>query len=129
MIYVTDTHPFVWYLSGDNKIGKNAKKIFDRAENGEDIIVVPTIVLAECLHILEKKDMINEFKNILQKVEMGWNYTPMPFDMAIIKNIINMKKLNELHDKIIAASAKVLNADLITKDDEIKKSGYVKTIW
>ena len=38
-------------------------------------------------------------------------------------------KLKEPHDRIIVATAKLLNARLITKDKLIKKSGYVKTVW
>jgi predicted nucleic acid-binding protein len=129
MIYVTDTHPFVWYLTEDDRLGKNAKEIFERAEEGIDVIAVPTIVLAECLYLLEKDGMTVKFKDIIEKVEIGWNYTVLPFDMTIMKSIISMKGLKELHDKIITASAKILNAKLITKDAEIKKCGYVETIW
>jgi len=38
-------------------------------------------------------------------------------------------KLKEMHDRIIVATAKLLNAVLITKDEEIIKSKIVKTIW
>lgn len=34
-----------------------------------------------------------------------------------------------MHDKIIIATAKILNAKLITKDEKIIESGYVETIW
>lgn len=129
MIYVTDTHGFIWYLTGDKKIGKKAKKIFDNTEEGEDTIVVPTIVLAECFHVLEKGKYILKFKNVLDKMEIGWNYTTIPLDLNVVRNIVKLKKINELHDKIIVASAKILEADVITKDEEIKESGYVKTIW
>ncbi len=49
--------------------------------------------------------------------------------MRIIKRIEELTKLPELHDRIIVASADILKAGLITKDENIKKSGYVKTIW
>jgi PIN domain nuclease of toxin-antitoxin system len=38
-------------------------------------------------------------------------------------------KLKEIHDRIIVASAKILNTKLITKDKEIKKSRIVETVW
>ncbi len=55
MIYVTDTHSFLWYLSEDKKLSKTAKSVFDEAEKGNATIVIPTIVLAESLHILDRK--------------------------------------------------------------------------
>ena len=129
MLYVTDTHPFLWYLSEDKRLTKTAKSVFDEAEDGNVIIVIPTIVLAESLHILEKERVAVKFKDIVRKIEIGWNYTTIPLDMRIVKRIEEFTKLPELHDKIIAASADILKAELITKDDEIKKSGYVKTVW
>jgi len=50
MIYVTDTHGLVWYLTGDEKLSKSARQVFENAESGEDIIVIPSIVLAEILY-------------------------------------------------------------------------------
>ena len=46
MIFVADTHSFLWYLSEDSRLGKKAKSIFELAEKGEATIAVPTIVLA-----------------------------------------------------------------------------------
>lgn len=34
-----------------------------------------------------------------------------------------------MHDRILVATAKLLNAALITKDEEIIKSKVVRTIW
>ncbi|RLI85755.1 MAG: type II toxin-antitoxin system VapC family toxin, partial [Candidatus Altiarchaeales archaeon] len=33
------------------------------------------------------------------------------------------------HDRVIVATAKLLNAKLITKDEEIKESGLVEVVW
>jgi len=66
MRYVTDTHPFLWYLSDDRKV---------------------------------------------------------------IQKIAILRKLPDIHDRIIVASALLLGVPLITKDKNIKKSGYVNVIW
>lgn len=49
MIYVTDTHSFLWFLVGSDKLSFKFRKIFERAESGDDTIIVPTIVLAEIM--------------------------------------------------------------------------------
>ena len=128
MFYVTDTHAFLWYLSQDSKLSKNAKAIFDLAEKGENTIIVPTIVLAESLHILEKERSSIKFQELVRLMEIGSNYTILPLDLTVIKKAEELK-LPELHDRIVAASAAVLNVPLITKDKAIIRSGYVKTIW
>ena len=70
-----------------------------------------------------------KFDDILEKLDIAWNYTTIPLDMTIIKRIGELTKLPELHDRIIVASADILKAGLITNDEAIKKSGYVKIIW
>lgn len=49
MIFVTDSHAFLWYLANDERLGKNANKVFLKAEMGEAIIFIPTIALKEIM--------------------------------------------------------------------------------
>jgi predicted nucleic acid-binding protein len=129
MLYVTDTHPFLWYLSDDERLGTGAKEIFELAERGGAIVVVPVIVLAESLYIVAKKDFEIKFKDILEMVENSINFPPFATDIEVIKEAMDLEAISELHDKIIVATARLLNAALITKDKEIKKTGYVQTVW
>ncbi len=129
MIHVTDTHPFLWYLAGDPRLGNTAKAIFDDAEKGATTIVAPTIILAESLRVLEKKRLTLKFRDVLRKLEVGWNYTVMPLDLRVVTRLPSLPRLTELHDRIIVASADLLGAFLITKDSVIKKAGYVRTVW
>jgi hypothetical protein len=40
--YVTDTHPFVYHVTGrKQRLGRRARSIFDRSDRGTDTIVVP----------------------------------------------------------------------------------------
>jgi len=129
MICVADTRGFLWYLSDNPRLGKRAKSKFDLAEKGEATIAVPTIVLAESLYILEKKKYTIKFKSIMDKIESGWNYLPVPLDTKIIRKIETLKILDDLHDRIIIASALLMGTGLITRDQKIKKSKYVNVIW
>ncbi|MDI6655717.1 MAG: PIN domain-containing protein [Methanobacteriota archaeon] len=129
MLYVTDTHPFLWHLSNDDRLSKKASEIFTKAELGEATIVVPTIVLAESFYIVKKQKVEINFAEVIEKVEFASNFTTFPLDLKVIKEIQKLDKLPELHDKIVVATAQILAADLISKDDEIKKSGYVNVIW
>ena len=46
--YVTDTHPFVWYLAGDEeRLSLGAKSVFENADSAKAVVVIPAIVLAE----------------------------------------------------------------------------------
>ena len=45
MLYVTDTHAFVWYLV--DRLPEKVNKIFKSVEKGESTIFIPIIVLTE----------------------------------------------------------------------------------
>jgi len=125
-LYVTDTHAFIWYLL-DN-LPKKVDDIFKSVEKGESTIFVPTIVLVESLHLVENKKIDLNFDDLLKKIEMSKNFVPTSFNFQIMK-ILPELGIKELHDRIIIATAKILNAKLIIKDKEIKKAGIVETVW
>lgn len=129
MYYVTDAHGLVWHLTEDKRLGKNALMIFDKADKGKEIVIVPTIALAEIIHICEKKKENLEIKSVIDKIKNSLNYMPYNLDMKVLERVIALKNIPEMHDRIIIAISLLTNATLITKDEEIIKSKIVKTIW
>ena len=129
MYYVTDTHSLIWYLTEDKKLGKNALPIFNDADNGKEIIIVPTIVLAEIISICEKKKVELKIKGVLDKIKNSLNYIPYNLDMETLEKVISVKNISEIHDRIITAISLLTNAKLITKDKEIINSKLVEVIW
>ncbi len=65
----------------------------------------------------------------MKKIEENPHYNILPLDVEIVKQLTSMKQIPELHDRIISASAILIQAKLLTKDEKIVKSGYVETIW
>jgi len=57
-IYVTDTHPLIWYSSGAyRKLSPKARRLFDRAGHAEVLIRVPAMAVWEA-GLLEKKSRL-----------------------------------------------------------------------
>jgi PIN domain nuclease of toxin-antitoxin system len=128
-MYVTDTHSFLWFLADDNKLGKKAREVFIYCDKGETTINITSIVLMEALFICERKKVGLEFKKVLEKVQKTINYPVYPLDAGIVSMCQKLKQFSDPHDRIIVATSQILNAGLITKDDNIKKSKLVETIW
>lgn len=128
-MYVTDTHAFLWFLEHDKKLGKNALAIFQACDEGKEIIAIPSIVLLECMFVYEKKRIEAEFQEITRKLERSLNYQVYPLDEDIVSQCQNLSPIVEMHDRIITATAKLLNASLITKDENIVKSKMITTVW
>jgi len=49
----------------------------------------------------------------------------MPLTLEILKTAIEITDIHELHDRLIAATAKHLDLPLITNDPEIRASAFV----
>lgn len=129
MLYIADTHSLVWFLIDSNNLSRKAKEIFENVEAGHDVIVIPTIVLAEILYICEKKGIENKFSQIINLIKDTSNYIVYNLDLDVIIECKNLIKIREMHDKLIVATAKILKGIIITKDKVIINSEYVKTIW
>lgn len=130
-MYVTDTHAFLWYLTGDERLGKRAKEAFVEADKGEATVIVPAIVLAESLFIAEKHNADVKFADVLRKIQNSLNYIVYPLNTLVVVKCQDkgLKKISEIHDRIIVATTKLLNSKSITKDQEIKNSGIVECVW
>ena len=128
MMFVADTHSLLWFVAGSPQLGKGAKGAFEMAERGEATALIPSIVLAESMHILEKLGTKEKFKELLSKVRDSSNYVPIPLDTSIIEKAYDID-LPDIHDRIISATAVVFRAPLVTKDREISMSGIIETIW
>lgn len=127
--YVTDTHALFWYLINSPLLGAGASGAFDEADNGRALIYIPAIVLAELYFLNEKKQRPIDFRTKYQRLEESRQFVLLPFLPATMLDFDTCKSVNEMHDRMIVADARRLNATLITRDHEINASGLVQTIW
>lgn len=126
--YVADTVALVLYLE-KRKSGASAEQIFDSAENGQTIIRIPAMVFAEILYLSEKKRITANLTDISALLQNSPNFKEFPLTADVIKSTEQITDIPELHDRIISATAKHLNLELITNDTKIQNSTFVKTIW
>ena len=129
MYFVTNAHSLIWYLIDDKRLGRDALSIFDKADNSEVIIIVPTIALAEIIHICEKRKVGLKINEVIEKIHTSSNYIPCSLNMDVLEKSISLKNVPDIHDRLIVATTKMFKAKLISKDEEIKKSGIVEMIW
>jgi predicted nucleic acid-binding protein len=125
--YVLDTHGLVWYLTDDAKLSSHAGSIIERAERGDSTIVIPTIVLAELLTIVEKRRAPIEMNGILDWMIRSEGVLVYPFDVMIFAELLHIGHGLDLHDRIIAATAGRLSVPVITRDPAL--ASVVHAIW
>lgn len=126
--YVTDTMAIILRLER-RRLNHNVKRIFDEVEGGRLSLLIPAMVLAEVGYLAEK----NKVDTNLQEVsDYCCKYPAVTFDPItdkIIKMSFEIDDIPELHDRIIAGTARFKNLELITNDPVIVASKYVSTVW
>ena len=129
MNFITDTHALLWWFTNSPKLSSKVSDIFARCEKPENIIFIPSIVIAEALSIFDKKRIAFNFRSLFRKIYESENFVLIALDYPILQKMIDLNDIPELHDKIIVATAKYLNLPLITKDQTLHKLRHVKTVW
>ena len=126
--YVADTVGLILYLE-KSKLGNEAKKVFDVAENNQTIVHIPAMVLAEILYLSEKNRIKVSLADVAEHLKKHANFRECPMSQLIVEKASQIVDIPELHDRLIAATAFSLNAEIITTDTKIQASQFVKTIW
>lgn len=129
MNFVTDTHALIWWFTDSPKLSIRASEIFERCENGECVIFIPSIVMAEALGIFDKKRVSFDFKKLLKQINDSKRFVLVGLDYPVLQKMIDLKDVPELHDKIIASTARYLSLTIITKDKVLRNLPHVKTVW
>ena len=123
--YVIDTQALIKFLNGKKVINDKINEILKMADEGKNIIIIPSVVLFEIGYLHEKGKIPISLKDIEDIVNNSINYVEEKLSISIIKTAFEIKDIPELHDRLIAGTAKYLNLPLITNDPIILKSGSV----
>ena len=90
---------------------------------------MPAIVLAELYFLNEKKGRPLDFAAKYASLAQSKQFVLLPFFPAALLDFDAYNSVREMHDRMIVADARLLNAKLITRDHEIAGSGLVQTVW
>jgi predicted nucleic acid-binding protein len=125
--FVTDTQALVKFMMGKKVINDRCHQAYQLADRGESIIIIPAIVLMEMLYLFEKNRIdVGLFQTEELFKSRNYQFEPLSFD--ILKTAAEINDIPELHDRLIAATARYLDLALITNDPEIRASGYVTVL-
>jgi len=66
---------------------------------------------------------------MLKRIHKSSGFVVVPFDWQIFKIMQDLPTELEKHDRIIAATAKIYGGKVITKDEQLRNTTSVETIW
>lgn len=126
--YVIDTQAIIKFLNGVKVINDSVDAILRKADEGEAIIIIPAVVIFEISYLHEKSRIPISLGDLENLIADSFNYIQEPLSMEIIKASFEITDVTELHDRLIAGTARHLNLPLITNDPEILKSSFVTCV-
>ncbi len=126
--YVVDTQALIKFLHGKKVINDRINSILQSADEGKCIIVISSVVIFEIGYLHERNKIPISLDNIQSILDNSVNYIEEKLSAGIIKSAFEIKDIPELHDRLIAGTAKYLKLPLITNDPVILESKFVKCV-
>ena len=130
-VYVTDTHPLVWYATGTHRqLSRKVLRAFQGASGDEALIYVPVFVLWEIAMLLKVRRIV------LRESYGAWvefllaqpGYALASVDTRILTEAYAYPFADPF-DSVITATAKVMDLPLLTRDTEINSSRLADVYW
>src|SRR5437588_7554917 len=126
--YVADTVAVVLWLE-QRRMGVQAQRIFSAAEAGQLIVRIPALALAEILYLSEKQRIKLTLQDVAALMQRSPHFQEHSMSRTVIEPVAAITDVPELHDRLIAATARLLIVALVTNDATIQRSSFVTTVW
>jgi PIN domain nuclease of toxin-antitoxin system len=126
-VIVIDTHVMVWWtMDTPRQLSTAARRSLINA----DVVAFSAVSLWE-VGVLARRGRIDlKIHDWLPKVTGVYSLVVLPVTLDVAVRAAEFHEvLRDPIDCLIAATALAHNAPLITKDDRIRTSGVVETIW
>jgi len=131
-LIVLDTHTLIWWLTGGASLSRAAKLAIAKAAK-ENQVVASAISVLEIVTAVRRGRL--QFTAPLEQ----WladarrlpelRFEPVSAEIAQLAGSFGEEMHGDPADRIIAATAIILNAALVTADGKLRAGRAVKTIW
>ena len=128
MKLLLDTHVWIWYLSGNERLSETLQTAITDDNNElwlSPISIWETLLLAEKGRIVLKPTPEEWIQDSLQ--ELNTKEAPLSHEIAILSRQLKLEH-QEPADRFIAATAIHLDLILATVDNRLTKASWLKTL-
>jgi len=87
--YITDPHALIWHLQSHPNLSPKVQTIFAEADQGQVLIIIPSIVPVEIIYLAEKGRIAqNPVQSVLKLLQGGSsNYQIAPLDLPTAQSL------------------------------------------
>jgi PIN domain nuclease of toxin-antitoxin system len=132
VLAVTDTHALIWAATGTLKrLGRRSRTIYQRVSDGRAALYIPVVTLVEVgeAHRAGDFSLGVPFEAWLAALLRAGQYHVTELTAEIVERAQQLFAIPERADRLIAATASVLDCPLITRDASIARAADVECIW
>jgi PIN domain nuclease of toxin-antitoxin system len=130
-VIVLDTHVVVWLAGNPGHLSRAAMRaIEDAVGSGEDLLV-SSVSFFEIARGVQRGRIESSvsIEELLTAIERRFTIAPVTAEIAAAAAQLPAEFPRDPFDRIIAATAMTHRADLVTSDEQIRKSRVLRTIW
>jgi PIN domain nuclease of toxin-antitoxin system len=130
-LIVLDTHAWLWWLSDPDQLSRRARTAIDASHSAG--IHVSSVSAWE-VTLLVRKGRLTLRMPVEEWIARSeglpfLRFVPVDNRIAVRSNALPAPMHDDPADRIIVATALVLGAGLVTKDQRIRRYRHVKAIW
>ena len=129
---VTDTHALLLHAAGTSaRLGRAARSHFEACERQQAILYVPVAVLWETALLARrgKVELHRPVRTLFDDLFSNSAYQALDLTPEQVHLADEAQPNDDPFDALICAGARSLGLPIVTRDEEIRAWGQVKTLW
>ena len=130
--YVADTHALIWYFFKPSRLGPSAQAALDEVGEGQALLVIPAVVVAEMLMVVERgrvQATLTDLQGVIDRLRRNSVCELPPLTSEDILNSATLTTIPDIFDRLIVFEARKRNASLLTRDEVLTRSGIASVVW
>lgn len=129
---VADSHAIVWYLQGSDRLSAAAEQALIESEK-TDGLVLSVATLIDLWYVSQTTQAVTATElaaiRTMLDASTAVAFEPMTVAIADATTSIPRDLLKDPWDRFIVATALTLGLPVVTRDESIRQSDLVATIW
>jgi PIN domain nuclease of toxin-antitoxin system len=129
-VILLDTHVLVWLTAEPAKLSKQASSAIRRAARAEGI-AISAISLWELAWLAShgRLETTGTVESYIEEVTSRVAIRPITVEVAVLANQFPADYSSDPCDRLIGATALAEGIALVTKDQRMRASKHIRTIW
>jgi len=128
-VIVLDTHSLIWWMQGSDRLSRAARRAIQRSDD----LIVPAICTWE-MAMLVYRDRVRITRPLADTLaelfaEPGIRLYPLSVEVGIRAAQLSVGTPMDPADQLVAATAMVLAAPLVTSDVRLQQFPGLETVW